>query len=142
MGRNELKFQKHLIDSYENCGGMARKWASEWQKGPADLVCAHPLLQGHLVEVKHRPTFGNKNISIQNPMDTMQIKSARSYISAGMPVFLAIVRGEMANQSQVAYFDPLSEMISPAWPTVWFDYVPGKKFPINKILVEAGNFKC
>lgn len=133
MARKELLFQKHIIDSYENSGGHARKWSSEWQKGPADLVCSHPILRGHLVEVKHRPTFGNRNIAIQNPMDEMQRKKAKDFMDAGMPVFLAIVRGEKAINSQITFVHPLQEMIKPL-ACKFHDYVPGVKFPIKEIL--------
>lgn len=136
MAQRELSFQKHLIDSYKRWGGFARKWSSEWQAGPPDLVCAHPLIGTHLVEVKHRPTFGNKRITITNPMDTHQYVTAKKYIEAGGRVYLAIVRGDKAINAQVAYFDPLLKELDPG-SIRWYDYKPGAdKFPIEQIMGE------
>lgn len=133
MARTELKYQKHIIDSYGLCDGFAAKWASEWQKGPPDLICSVPAFGCHLVEVKHLPDFGNKRITIKNPMTEMQQKWARDYKNAGTKVFLAIVRGHDALTSQITYVDPTQCRVDPGLVT-WWDYVPGVKYPINRIL--------
>lgn len=132
--RQEIKFQGHLIKSYATYGGKARKWASEWQKGPADLVCALPGWGGHLVEVKHRPTF---SLSIKNPMDLKQQEEANQYLKGGMPVYLAIVRGGHALESQITYLNPLEEQYA-ANECTWFDYKAGCGFPIPEILRHYG----
>lgn len=136
MSRKELKFQNHIIDSYKHCGGMAKKWASEWQAGPPDLVASLPDFGIHLIEVKHRPSFGNKNIAIENPMTGLQQKTAKDYINAGGRVFLAIIRGDKALNSQITYVDPRLRYISPS-ECVFYDYKIGYKFPIKEILEGA-----
>ena len=136
MARRELAFQNHIIDSYARWGGFARKWTSEWQKGPPDLVCTHPSLGLHLVEAKHRPSFGNKRICIRNPLEPKQYDTIKKYIEGGAIVYLAIVRGEKAPASQIAYFNPLQEQLDPG-SVQWYSYKPGKdKFPITQ-LIEA-----
>jgi len=130
--RAELKFQNHIIDSYKLAGGTAKKWASEWQAGPPDLVCALRGYGVHLMEVKHLPTFTREN---KNPMTELQQKVAREYLAAGGMVVLGVVRGKKAINSELGLFNPIAKTIHPQ-DTVWSPYVPGKKFPIRQALEE------
>ncbi len=111
LRRTELKFQNHIIDSYQNCGGRARKWASEWQKGMPDLICSLPGVGGHLLEVKHEPEFGGIRKVIKNPLAPKQRNEAEKYIAAGCPVFAAIVCcGVLATGTKLALFHPMSDV--------------------------------
>ncbi len=136
MARKELLFQRHIIQSYELSGGHARKWASDWAVGVPDLCCALPEFGGHFVEVKHLPTFGNKRITIVNPMTGLQMETAQRFIQGGALVWLAIVRGAGALDSQITFTDPTQSTIDPG-ACDWFDYKPKLKFPIREILENA-----
>ena len=106
MSRRELTFQSHIIDTYKLEGGTGRKWASEWQKGPPDLVLSCPVVGTHLAEVKHHPTF-SVHRAIQNPMTPKQISVAEEYIKAGSHVFLFLVSGNHARDAALHVYKPL-----------------------------------
>lgn len=136
--RNELLFQNHIIDSYQNLGGNARKWASEWQKGVPDLI-ATTLQHGlHLVEVKHRPDFGR--MSINNPLEKKQKEICKEYLSSGANVFGMLVSGEKALGSKLYIFDPLCEKIHPSAPHV--QYILGKKFDVVLLIDSFRASSC
>lgn len=129
--RVELKFQNHIIDSYEKFGGYARKWASDLQVGPPDLVGAMPEIGQHLMEVKHRPEFGDTKMSMPNPMDKKQIDVAKRYINANGVVFLGVVgKSSKAIGSTLSLFDPLDPQID--YEEDWaLPYVGGIGFMLN-----------
>lgn len=135
MAQRELAFQKHIIDSYKNAGGHARKWASEWQAGPPDLICALPGVGVHLIEVKHLPTFG-ENV-VKNPMTSQQVNEAKRYIDAGGLAFLGVVSGTKAIYARLWLFDPLVEKIDPK-QSISCKYVPGEKFQVIELLNKGG----
>lgn len=137
LRQTELKFQNHIIDSYEKCGGRARKWASEWQKGMPDLICSLPGVGGHLLEVKHRPEFGPMKRIIKNPLEPKQRDEAKKYIEAGCAVFVAIIACEtLALKSRLLLFDPLADLMyyneEESVP-----YEPGKGYYVRGLIEEA-----
>lgn len=134
MKKNELRFQTHIIKSYKKCGGYAKKWASEWQAGPPDLVCSHLVGGTHLVEVKHVPNWDHGK-SLKNPMTPAQKLEARSYIDAGGTVFLGVVFGSSdAKGSHLGYFDPREDQITRPIENATVPYVMGQGFDIAKLL--------
>lgn len=136
--RVELKFQDHLIDSYSRQGGYARKWASEWQGGVQDLICSIPPIGLHLIEVKHRPTFGLHSC-ILNPMEPLQREVAKKYLVAGGVVLLCVVGDGVDAVNSTAYFFALKELTVGVFPTtvspdVAFyscKYVKGDKYNVT-----------
>lgn len=132
MKRTELSFQGHIIDSYKNFGGYAKKWASEWQKGVPDLIASLPGIGLHLAEVKHRPDFLTKG-RIANPLEPKQKQECRDFMAAGGMVCGYLVAGEKALGSRLYVFDPLAEEVHDHDP--WVAYVPGKKYDLPDLLV-------
>lgn len=49
----EIDFQRKICKRVEEQGGFGRKWSSEFQAGPPDLVLSHSMLNGaFFMEVK------------------------------------------------------------------------------------------
>lgn len=131
--RDELKMQNHVVASYKNFGGYAKKWASDLQAGQPDLVAALPGMGGHLIEMKHRPEWGLKSSGIKNPMEPLQVEVCGHYIRAGMPTFgLVIVGSSNAMGSHAVPFHPLEDRI--AWDeSIAFPYIPKRGYDVTKI---------
>lgn len=134
--RQELKFQDYIIESYKRCGGYARKWATDMQVGLPDLCATLPEYGGHWSEVKHRPLWG-MGVSYKNPLDKMQVRNARLYIQGGALVYGAVIISSVnVTGSKLCVFHPLADCIT-ADTSNTFDYVPGRGYPIPKILHAA-----
>lgn len=133
----ELKFQDHLIDSYKHCGGFARKWASEWQVGNPDLIATLPALGLHLVEVKHRPDWNldwGATRYYENPLDKMQVRSARLYREGGGLVAGVVIVGSVkALGSTAVIFDPLNTMVD-LQSAYHVPYIAGKGFDVTSLI--------
>ena len=130
--RNELAFQNHVMDSYKNGGGYAKKWASEWQKGVPDLIATLPGIGLHLAEVKHRPDF-LKSGKIKNPLEPKQKQECRDYMNAGAMVCGLLIAGEKAVGSRLYIFNPTAEEVFDHDP--WVAYVLGRKYDMADLLV-------
>lgn len=133
--RVELKFQKHIINSYKRQGGVARKWASEWQVGVPDIIASLPLVGVHLIEVKHRPEWESGQIR-SNPLDPIQISVAKDYINAGGLVIGAVVfASPEARGSCLTMFDPICSSFECGGPAT-APYVPGLGFDVRHLLAK------
>lgn len=134
--RDELKMQNYIIGSYLDCGGFAKKWASDLQAGQPDLIAALPGLGGHLVEVKHRPEWDTRHAPSANPMEPLQIEMARKFINGGMAVFgLVIVGSSNVIGSYAVPFHPLDVTIS--WDEGRaYAYRPGKGYNVSQMWVD------
>jgi len=137
--RDELKFQTHLVKSYASYGGFAKKWASEWQGGVPDLVCSLPMIGLHLIEVKHRPSFGPGS-DITNPMEKLQIEVGQSYAKAGAVSLLCVIGGDTDALKSVAYFfrtDPhtgaFPARIGPATAFYYSPYLRGFGYNVSSM---------
>lgn len=130
----ELKFQNHIIDSYAAYGGHAQKWASEWQKGKPDLICALKSYPMHLLEVKHLPSFGPGWAErITNALSKKQRDEAKLYLQAGGIVYAAVVGCDShANKSKMGLFHTQIDnwFASDTW---WADYQPGKGYDVPEL---------
>ena len=132
MSQNELTFQKHIIDSYWACGGHAAKWASEWQAGKPDLICALPGVGLHLMEVKHLPNF-KAGSRVKNALTTLQQRECREYLESDGTVVAGVVGfSSKAVGSKLALFDPLAEQWA-ADEAYWVPYRPGMKFDMKAL---------
>ena len=64
----EIDFQRKICKSIEKAGGFGRKWSSEWQAGPPDLVLSHQLIGGacfmEVKLIKSPPAIYNRNLSV------------------------------------------------------------------------------
>lgn len=134
----ELKFQNHIIGSYETHGGHAAKWGSEFQKGKPDLICCLPVIGVHLLEVKHLPIFGVPSCPVsRNTMSTKQRDEAKLYKSAGGFVMAAVVGfNTHANKSKLALFETQYDTWD-ARSVIWADYVAGKGYDVVMLIGEA-----
>lgn len=130
--QRELAYQNHIIDSYKNQNGLAKKWATEMQKGNPDLVCSIDGYGAHLAEVKHIPNFQNMRI-IKNPMRPKQIQVCREFIKAGSNVVLYVIAGEDTLKSKLYAFDPMQEHIYHEVACA-SEYERSKKYDIRAIL--------
>lgn len=130
--RRELTYQKHIMDSYALQNGRAKKWASEWQKGPPDLVCALPKFGVHLMEVKHRPTWSIGK-EYKNPLTDKQLDECRSYWEAGGPVMGGVVIGEKAIRSTLVLFPVQLDTII-LLDFLSTEYKVGLKYNVHKVL--------
>lgn len=134
LAKNELRFQNHIIDSYEICGGHAQKWASEWQANKPDLICSLPGVGLHLLEVKHVPNF---RVLIENQLTKGQQIECIKYLEAGAWVWAAVVAGSSdARGSYLGLFDTRSEI----WyyeQGVWVEYKLGTKFYVHDLVHRA-----
>jgi len=132
--QRELAFQNHIIDSYKHQGGLAKKWATEMQKGNPDLICSIDGYGAHFAEVKHIPDFESKRV-IKNPMRPKQVQVCRDFIKAGSNVLLYVVSGTDTLNSKLYVFDPMQEHIyhevACAAP-----YVKGEKYDIRLVLYQ------
>lgn len=138
MKRDELKFQDHIIDSYALCGGYAKKWASDVTVGNPDLVCAHPSVRQHLMEIKHRPSLTEFDTKTwDNQLGTKQVVEARRHIQAGGIAFAALVIGSSdALRSKIGLFHPLDDTWDPRRAR-WVPYRPGNKYDISLLMMDA-----
>lgn len=133
--RMELKFQDHIIDSYKNCGGYARKWATDLQVGLPDLCATLPDFGGHWCEVKHRPEW-EVGEQYPNPLDKMQALNARRFRAGGALVYGAVVIGSVsAIGSTLVVFH--TEGVVMAQPEFCFKYVAGKGYDMRAVLVST-----
>lgn len=131
--RVELTFQNRLIDSYKDQGGFARKWASGWQVGAPDLVAALPGFGVHLVEVKHRPLWRMGDVHT-NPLDKIQVKTSRDFVSAGgLVVGLVVFGASGAIGSYLKVFNPGDETIT-LEKRASVPYVAGRGYDIVRAL--------
>lgn len=130
--QRELAFQNHIMDSYALRGGCAKKWASEWQAGPPDLVCAFPGFGAHLMEVKHRPTW-TVGKSYKNPLTDKQISVCRDLHKGGATVMGGVVIGEKAIVSQLCLFPITLDTISLV-ETLTTPYINKTKYDVEKLL--------
>lgn len=131
--RRELKFQDHIIDSYKQCGGHARKWATDLQVGMPDLICSLRPHGVHLAEVKHRPEFILGRV-YANPLTARQIHEAGLYTKAGGLALGYLVFGATdALGSMLKVFDPLAQLVD-LGSGAWVPYQPGLKFNMHKLL--------
>lgn len=104
--RAELKFQKHIIDSYIIQGGYARKWATQLAVGEPDLVATVPVVGQHLAEVKHRPDWVIGG-TYKNPLTPKQKDEAIKFINGGgRCVALIVVGSTSAIGSKLVVCDP------------------------------------
>ena len=135
--QKELLFQKHIIDSYVNCGGYAHKWATELSVGNPDLVASLPNFGCHLVEVKHRPDWTERKY--KNPLNDKQGQQARRYIEAGGIALSMVVvgKGSRAIDSKLYIFSSLEEQIDLSL-AMHVDYVPSKKFNVDALMRNRG----
>lgn len=140
--RIELQFQNHIIDSYKNQNGFAKKWATEWQTGNPDLICSIGDYGLHLAEVKHAPNF-KESSKILNPLRPKQVQVCKSFINSGALVMAYIVGGEKAVGSVLYAFDPLSKYIRGDHP-VQVPYAKGEKYDMCALLAKWHQFhgKC
>jgi hypothetical protein len=132
----ELRFQNHIIDSYAAQKGHACKWASEWQKGKPDLICAIPSFPMHLLEVKHLPDFGPgaKHDRVLNALEPKQRSEAKKYLEGGGVVFAAVIGcSDKAIGSKLGLFHTgvIGWFASDAW---WADYRPGIGYDMTEAL--------
>lgn len=131
--QQELKFQSHILDSYERAGGYGRKWATDLQVGVPDLIASLHGWGTHLIEVKHRPTWDGDEKS--NPLNSKQIQIAKKFYNAGSLVLGAVVVGETkALGSVLCFFDPKLDDFKPIIRSM---YVMGKGFPIRDMLLAT-----
>lgn len=131
--RRELKFQGHIMKSYKNCGGHARKWATNMTVGPPDLVAQIRPLGLHLVEVKHRPNW-SVGKGYKNPMTAKQEDFNKDFSDAGAPTFLMVVIGSHeALKSTLHLFTTPAEKI---WvtPHNGVPYQPRVGYDIKKLM--------
>lgn len=134
LRRDELKFQNHIMESYKNQGGHARKWASEWQKGMPDLICSLVGFGVHLIEVKHVPEFGPSKSLIINPLEPRQQHEAKKYVEGGGLVFAGIVGGSTnAIGSHLSLFHPLKASFKYN-ESLKSDFVSGKGYDMLNLM--------
>jgi hypothetical protein len=141
MRKQELKFQNHIIDSYKNAGGHARKWASEFTAGNPDLVCSLPGFGVHLMEVKHRPEWIVRKTH-KNPLTALQQSACLQYRAAGGFVTAGVVvGGTNARTTSLGLFDPLKA----EWDlggALWSAYVLGEGYWIRTLLENFRATHC
>lgn len=136
MGRKELRFQSHIIDSYKNWNGYGRKWSSEWTVGVPDLVLSLPLFGGHLAEVKHRPTWDFGKI-YKNPLTDKQQEDCEAYHEAQCNVLgMVIIGSDKALGSGLALFHPVPDeiVLDPRFYVGYSQEGIGTKFNIPRLL--------
>lgn len=87
----EVDFQRKIIEASEAQGGYGRKWSSEWQVGPPDLVLSHPELGGaYLMEVKLlKDTTARFNV--QTGVTQKQYDELKALHEAGAKVCIGVV---------------------------------------------------
>jgi hypothetical protein len=141
--RRELVFQSHILDSYANCGGYARKWASEWQVGVPDLICTLPDIGCHLVEVKHRPLWLSRPVW-DNPLEPKQREICKDYMKGGAIVFVGVISGGSKTTVDArlhvypAYMNRMHvDMEGPSSFVQGVPYVGGKKFAMRTAINMA-----
>lgn len=125
--RAELKHQTLLVKSYNDAGGWARKWNSEWQAGPPDIIAHYG--ETHFVEMKHLPDLTR---TVKNPMTPKQREEAKRMIAAGASVYLGVVRGD-GPKAEIAYFDPESDYVDPA-KGLWVRRQPGVIYDVRTLM--------
>lgn len=137
MGRRELVFQNHVIDSCKLRGGYGKKWSSEWQGGNPDLVLSLPIVGVFLLELKHCPTW-QLDKWYKNPLTPKQMKEAKSWVNGGGLVLGGVVIGDKAVNSKLCVFNPTSEHVLLKGDLAG-DYNlhgVGTKYPMNTLLTN------
>lgn len=140
MAKKELQFQNHIIDSYKNYGGLAKKWATEMQRGNPDLVCSLGGYGTHLAEVKHEPDFEDKK-RIDNPLRPKQIQVCRTFIEAGSMVLAYVISGDNTLNSKLHVFHPLDRTFTFEEHSCWVPYVKGEKYDVRYLLYQYSLIK-
>lgn len=86
----EVDFQRKIIEASEAQGGYGRKWSSEWQVGPPDLVLAHPDVSTYLMEVKliKLPTA---KFNVKTGVTQKQYDELKALHDAGAKVCIGVV---------------------------------------------------
>lgn len=130
-------YQKHIIDSYANCGGYAKKWASEVAVGNPDLVAAMPNEGQHLAEVKHRPDW-QPHKTYKNPLTRKQRDVAKEYTKGGGKVYVFIVIGVGTALNSWLYIFDANEDTLDFNAGMYVCYVAGKKYNIEALLRNKG----
>lgn len=132
--KRELAFQTKILESYKLAGGTGDKWNNEWLTGRPDLILSLPEIGGHLMEVKHRPTWER---AIKNPMTPKQREVAARFMDADCLVVLGIVRGGSPTviTSQLALFNPLHDILYPDNAS-WYGWRGKNKFDVKSMMME------
>lgn len=130
--RRELKMQGHIVDSYKMVGGEALKINPSWNAGIGDLLCSLPGVGCHIIEVKHRPTFGPEyRGAVKNSMTELQKDRAKKWLAAGTPYLLCIVGGSsQARGSCLTLVDPLADDVDSNL-VHWWPYRLGAKYDVH-----------
>lgn len=106
MPRLELKDQSDIIHSIREEGGYARKWATHFQVGVPDLVCAHPGVGNFLLEVKSVEIVDSVSADEKLKVTPKQLHELEKYSDAGGLSLLGIVAHRARPQSKVLYIAP------------------------------------
>jgi len=137
--RQEIKYQGYIIDSYVNCGGYAKKWASEWSNGNPDIIASLPGFGAHFLEAKHFPTMPVSESGNKNPMTELQKGEAANWQKAGvMSLGILVVGGPTVKDTMVALFLPQDEKWGVSNKiTSWVPYRTGFGYDMRKLMLEA-----
>jgi hypothetical protein len=133
MSQKELKFQNHVMQSYKNRGGHARKWSAEFTAGNPDLVCALRPYGVHLIELKHRPEWSRTGV-YKNPLTPLQQNACKDYREAGgLAIGGLIVGGTNARETSLGFFHPADEKWTLS-EAMWSGYALGQGYDIHALL--------
>lgn len=96
MPRIELKDQTDICKSITMQGGFGSKWASGWQIGKPDLICAFPSIGSFFMEVKSREiNNGDKLVHLstapKQPHEKRQRYELMKLNNAGATAVLGVV---------------------------------------------------
>lgn len=101
--RLELKDQRDIILSLKAQGGYGKKWASAFQVGNPDLICALPGVGGFLMEVKsinllEQEYIVDVDVSPKLKHESKQRYELQQWSQAGITTCIGIVLHSFKNK--------------------------------------------